>query len=105
MPKAHELERRIQELELSRNDLAREIKQRNEEIKDLLNSISDKKKENEIKAKELKEILDTIENKKSDYVVINTVPNQIIKEADKISMENEYEFNKFYISFRSVYLH
>lgn len=90
MPKAHELERRIQELELQQNDLSREIDQRHEEIKDLLNAINDKNKDLESKFKDLKEALESVEVRKGEYVVINAVPNQIIKESDKISMENEY---------------
>jgi hypothetical protein len=89
MPKAHELERRIQELELQQNDLSREIKQRNEEIKDLIQAINDKTKDTDGKGKELREALDSLEVKKGEYVVINAVPNQIIKESDKISIENE----------------
>jgi chromosome segregation ATPase len=89
MPKAHELERRIQELELQRNDISREIEQRNEEIKDLLSAISDKTKEVESKFKDLKEALESVEARKGEYVVINVVPNQIMKESDKISSENE----------------
>ena len=89
MPKAHELERRIQELEFQRNDLSREIEQRNEEIKDLLSAINDKAKEADLKMKELKNTLENVESKKGEYVVINAVPNQIIKESDKISVENE----------------
>jgi len=48
-----------------------------------------KNKENEQKAKDLKEVLEIVENKKSDYVRVNYEPNQIMKEADKLSMEND----------------
>ena len=55
-----------------------------------MQAISIKHKENEQREKDLKEILEIVENKKSEYVRVNYEPNQIMKEADKISMENEY---------------
>lgn len=97
MPKPHELERQIEQLKLQNNDLSREISQRQEEINDLKQTINERNSLMELKKKEHKELLETVENRKNDYVQINMLPNQIIKESDKISSEIElvFQINSF----------
>lgn len=89
MPKPQELEKLIQDLSQQLNDMQREIMHNQEQLRDVRHAIDGKNKENEQKSKDLKELLEIVENKKSEYVKINYEPNQIMKEADKISQENE----------------
>jgi chromosome segregation ATPase len=99
MPKAHELERRIQELELRRSELGKEISMRNEEITDLVDCISKKQSEIEAKSKEHKETMQAVESNKVDLFNINSQINQISRECDK--MFNEIECVRLCISINS----
>ncbi len=90
MPKAHELERKIQELELRRNELGKEVSMRGEEINDLVDAISKKQLEIEAKLKEHKETTQAVESNKVDLFNINSQINQISRECDKILNEIEW---------------
>ncbi len=89
MPKPHELERRIEQLKLQNQEFSREISQRKDEINELKLTIQEKKQHFEQEKKNYKELQETVENYKNDYVQINIMPNQIMKESDKISTEIE----------------
>lgn len=52
-------------------------------------SIKDKNMTLDTKRKEYKELLDQIDTLKADYVQVQTLPNQISKEFDKILTEKE----------------
>ena len=102
MPKPNELERRIEELKLQNNELTKEISLRQEEISDLIQTIREKNSFLEKKKQEYKELLDTAENRKNDYVEVNTLPNQIIKDIDKISVAIELVSSFFYFNFLTI---
>ena len=89
MPKPAELERRIEQLKAQNNELSREITMRQEEIKELNQTILDKNGQIETRKKEYKEALDAVENYKSDYVQVNSLPMQISKECDRLLNESE----------------
>jgi ribosomal protein L9 len=89
MPKPHELERRIEQLRAQNSELARENQQRKEELNDLRELLSEKSVQMDAKKKQYNELLQSVENHKSDYVEVNTQPNQIMKECDKLQIEIE----------------
>ncbi len=89
MPKPQELERRIEQLRAQNNEISKELTQRQEEIKDLNQTIMDKNNLIEIRKRELKEALEVVENYKNDYVQVNTLPMQISKECDRLLYETE----------------
>ena len=89
MPKPQELERRIEQLRAQNNERSKELTQRQEEIKDLNQTIMDKNNLIEIRKRELKEALEVVENYKNDYVQVNTLPMQISKECDRLLYETE----------------
>jgi chromosome segregation ATPase len=90
MPKPQELERQIEQLKAQNQELYREIQQRQEEISDMRQSVNDKNVLLETERKDLKELVESIENYKAEYVSVNTLPNQINKEFDKLFTEKEY---------------
>jgi uncharacterized coiled-coil DUF342 family protein len=92
MPKPHELERRIEQLKALNSELNRETQQRKEELSDLRELLSNKSAQLDAKKKQYNEMLQSVENFKSDYVEVNTQPNQIMKECDKIQIEIELVF-------------
>ena len=69
--------------------MAKEIAQRQEEIKDLKQTITDKHSLLEFNKKEYKDLLESVENYKNDYVQVNSLPNQIAKECDRLLSEAE----------------
>jgi cell division protein FtsB len=89
MPKPHELEQQIKQLKAQNQELYVEIHQRQEEIHNIKQSVNEKNVVLEQKRKDLKELVDSIENYKSEYVLVQTLPNQISKEFDKLFVEKE----------------
>ena len=89
MPKPAELERRIEQLKSQNNEISKEITVRQEEIKELNQTIMDRNSQIEIRKKELKEVLEAVENYKNDYVQVNSLPMQISKECDRLLNDAE----------------
>lgn len=89
MPKPQELEKEMERLKKDNQELLREITQRKAEINDLKMTLSEKSSYYEGQKKEYRELLDTVESFKNDYVQVNLIPNQVMKECDKISTEIE----------------
>ena len=94
MPKPAELERRIEQLKAQNDEISREITVRQEEIKELNQTILDKTGQIETRKRELKEALDAVENFKNDYVQVNSLPMQISKECDRLLFESELVNNQ-----------
>jgi hypothetical protein len=70
--------------------LAKEISQRRSEIEDIEAMLDERNTLLEVKRKDYKELTDSVENSKNDYVQVNMLPNQLMKENDKIISEQEY---------------
>jgi chromosome segregation ATPase len=95
MPKPQELERQIEQLKAQNQELYKEIQQRQDEIADMKQSVNEKNLLLETKRKDLKDLVDSIENHKAEYVSVNSLPNQINKEFDKLFTEKEYVWTLF----------
>lgn len=89
MPKPQELEREIEHLKNTNSELSREITLRKAEISDLKLTIGEKNAYYETQKREYRELLDMVEARKNDYVQVNLLPNQLMKECDKIATETE----------------
>ncbi|XP_074646441.1 coiled-coil domain-containing protein 146-like [Tubulanus polymorphus] len=84
MPKAGEVEKKIKELQASHDELRKEIAQRQIESKNLREDLDQKSRQNQLSSKELETTIEELEKLKGELVSVNTLPNQISKETDKL---------------------
>lgn len=89
MPKAGEIEKKIKELQTACDDMKKEIVQRQLEVKTLKEDLDNATRQNVQETKEYEKLTEKMENLKGDLVQVNTIPNQIIKETDKMGRKKE----------------
>ncbi|XP_064633168.1 coiled-coil domain-containing protein 146-like [Lineus longissimus] len=87
MPKAGEVEKKIQELQVATNDLKKEIAQRQQEAKNLREDVEIRNRQVANDNKEYEKEVEEMEKLKGELVGVNSLPNQIAKEADKLQRQ------------------
>ncbi|XP_052779091.1 coiled-coil domain-containing protein 146-like [Mya arenaria] len=88
MPKAGEIEKKMKELQAACDDMKKEIVQRQLETKTLREDLDNSTRQVKKDQQEYEKEQEKMENLKGELVQVNTVPNQIAKEADKINRKN-----------------
>lgn len=87
MPKQGEIEKKIKELQAACEEMKKEINNRQLESKTLKEDVENTKRENLLEAKEVEKSQDEMEKLKAELVQVNTLPNQLAKEADKLARQ------------------
>lgn len=85
LPKQGEVEKRIDDLKSSNNEMAKEIAQRQQEVRVLKEDLDMRKRHITTAKKEATSVLEDVEEQKGVLVSVNTQPTQIAKEADKLN--------------------